>query len=171
MRAVLSPDSRWRVVGVAVGLCLAVAVLAAGRVTAGAEGMGADLRIKASPIGELSVSTGEPFLTALDLRPGARSAGRLLVGNQTNVDLAVTARAERSSPDLDDQVHVRIAADGVVVVVDGTLGDVAEGVPLVLASGQQADVTFEAALVPGADRYQGRSVDVDLRLSVRPVGS
>jgi hypothetical protein len=171
VRSLFSIQRRWHVVGVALGLCLAVALLFVSQVTAGAGGMGAEVRMKASPTGELSVSTGEPFLTAVDLRPGAGAGGRLVVGNQTGIALAVTVRPDRSSSDLDDQVHVRVAADG-IVTAEGPLGALSDGWrPLVLPSGHRADLTFEVALLPGADRYQGRAVDVELHLSVERVGS
>lgn len=172
MLALLSPARRPRLVGVALGLCLAAGFLSVTRVTAGADGLGAEMRMSASPTGELSVSPrGAPFLSAIDLRPGGHAGGRLLVGNQTNVALAVELEAERSSEDLDDQMHLRVVADG-VVTADVTLGELSDGWrALMLPSGHQADVTFEASLVPGAGRYQGRLVDVELRLSVEPVGS
>lgn len=163
----MTGDRRWHLIGAALGLSLALLpVVVDGRVAAGPDGLGAEVRMEAGPIGELATAPTGTFLTGTDIRPGTRVAGRLRVRNQTGATLAVTGRSETSTSDLDRALHVRVQA-GATTVADGSLADLAEGSrPWNVASGEETDLTFEVWLEAGATGYQGAFVEVDLHLDV-----
>lgn len=161
-----------RLAGLLLGLGLAAAGVVSWHVPGGAGALGADIKIVATPTGELEVSPSGPFLSATNLQPGAPAArGELGVRNQTGAPLAVRVRAVPSLPDLDSLVVVHVEVDR-ELLFDGTLSALRAGSdhPLDIASSQERVLRVEASL-PRTVRggYEGRVADVWLELQAEVV--
>lgn len=156
-------DTAARVAGVVVGIALAAAAVASWRVAGGTGALGADVRLLASPTGEIQVSTTGPFLSATNLRPGRDAArGELGVRNQTGAALGVRVRVLPSLPDLDQLLVVTLDV-GDDRLFEGTLGLLRawSDRSFRLASDERRVLRVQAWLPPAATRgYEGRVADV-----------
>jgi hypothetical protein len=162
-----------RLVGLLAGFGLAAAGIASWHVEAGTRRPGATLKLLAAQSGELEVSTVQPFLEVDDLQPGppaAAAVGHLDVRNLTGSVLDVQLRAVPSSGDLDQFVHVEVAA-GQHTIASGHLGQLRQWSELSfqLKPGEQQRLLATAWLLPTAgDGYHGRVDEVTLQFQSRP---
>jgi hypothetical protein len=166
-----STHTRWaKRLGIALGVALAGAALAAWRVPGGESTLGADVRVDAVQTGEIGVSPLRPFVTAVSLLPGAHADGNVALRNQTGVPLRVRLRALPSTPDLDPLLRVRIE-NGSQTLFTGSLGELrrADSAPVLLAPGASRKLSVRVSLPAGVrSGFQGRIVDVTLQIdSVR----
>jgi hypothetical protein len=166
-----SIDRLARLLGVLVGVSVAVLALVSWRVPGGERTLGTDLRIEALQTGEIGVAPLHPFVSAPSLLPGSSVAGDLTVRNQTGVPLALRLRALPSVRDLDRLLVVRVSA-GSRTLYDGSLGVLrAAGTqPLALRGPMAQRLHVSASLPPGVrSGFQGRIVDVSLQIATERV--
>ena len=76
----LSIDRLARLLGILVGVAVAVVALISWRVPGGERTLGTDLRIEAFQTGEIGVAPLHPFVSAPSLLPGSSVAGDAAVG-------------------------------------------------------------------------------------------
>ncbi len=169
------PPRLLRVAAFVAGLAIVAAAVASWRVPAGTVVPGIDLKVSATPTGELEMPRSGTFIEAHDLKPGtthARAAGKLAIRNQTGTDLSVRVKAAASSADLDELLQMKITA-GDRVVAEGSLESLSgwSKRALRLPEGTQRTLTVEAGLPDSAGRgYQGRIADVSLVFDSKPAG-
>ena len=161
-------SSRWAGRGgVAVGVLLAVALLAAARLPAGDGHLGLDLTVGITPTGELGIGSAGPILTGTGMEPGSnRVSGVTELRSQAGRRLSFQVRALPSNGDVDGLLKIRVAAAG-RVLYEGSLGGLRRWTrrALVLAPGEVQALAVAAWLPPGtAAGAGGRSVDVPLEL-------
>jgi hypothetical protein len=156
-----------RLLGVLLGVLVAVAALAAWRVPGGAASLGADVRFDALQTGAIGVAPLHPFVSVPSLLPGKSASGVVTLRDETGVPMAVRLRALPSSHDLDSLLRVRVSGDDGETLYDGALAGLYDAGTrtLRLASGQSRKLTVRASL-PSAVRsgFQGRIVDVTLQI-------
>lgn len=165
----LSIDRLARLLGVLVGVSLAVVALISWRVPGGERTLGTDVRIEALQTGEIGVAPLHPFVSAPSLLPGSSVAGDVTVRNQTGVPLALRLRALPSVRDLDQLLVVRVSA-GSRTLYDGSLGGLRAGgsQPLALRAATAQRLHVSASLPTGVRTgFQGRIVDVSLRIGTQ----
>jgi hypothetical protein len=163
------PNTLTRWIGLALGLCLAVALLATWRVPATGGTLGADVKLVATPPGELTLKPPGAFLAARGLMAGAHAAGRLAVRNITGRRLAVRVRMLPSNPDLDDALVVRLGDAGEPLTA-GRLGGRrrwSRGT-IELAPGELRSLDASVSIARRARNWEGRIVDVTVELLARP---
>lgn len=161
--------AKW--VGLALGLGLAVALLATWRVPATSGTLGADVKFVATAPGELTLKPSGAFLQAHGLAAGrGRVSGRLVIRNITARRLAVRVRLLPSAPDLDRALRVELEHGGERLGT-GRLGEHRRWSPraIDLAPGQERSLEASASIAPDAGDYEGRIVDVTVELRARPV--
>lgn len=162
-----STHTRWaKRLGIALGVVLAGAALAAWRVPGGESTLGADVRVDAVQTGEIGVSPLRPFVTAVSLVPGSQAGGSVALRNQTGVPLRVRVRALPSTADLDPLLQVHIG-NGSQTLFSGSLGRLrrADSAPIALASGASRRLNVRVSLPAGVrSGYQARIVDVTLQI-------
>jgi hypothetical protein len=166
-----SIDRVGRLVGILVGVAVAVVALIAWRVPGGARTLGADVRIEALQTGEIGVMPLHPFVSAPSLLPGSSVSGDVTVRNQTGVPLKVRLRALPSVRDLDQLLVMRVSA-GARTLYDGELGGLrASGSrPLALKATAAAHLRVSASLPAGLrSGFRGRIVDVTLQIDTQHV--
>jgi hypothetical protein len=162
-----STHTRWaKLLGIAIGVVLAGAALAAWRVPGGESTLGADVRVDAVQTGEIGVSPLRPFVNAVSLLPGSHAGGKVGLRNQTGVPLRVRVRALPSGRDLDSLLQVRIE-NGSQTLFTGSLGELrrADSAPVLLAPGASRKLSVRVSLPAGLrSGFQGRIVDVTLQI-------
>lgn len=159
-------DRTARLLGTAVGVCLAAAALISWRVPGGERTLGADVRIEALQTGEVGVAPLHPFASAPSLLPGSSLTGDVTVRNQTGVPLALRLRALPSTRELDSLLGVRVSAGGRTLYA-GDLGGLrtAGSRPLALQAAQSSRLHVTASLPAGLrSGFQARIVDVSLQI-------
>ena len=158
-------------IALAVGLGLAFALLTTWRVPATSGTLGADVRLVATPPGELTLTPAGAFLVGRRLTAGGMAAtGRLEVRNITGRTLAVRVRMLPSTADLDRALRVELEDAGRPVAV-GPLGAARRWSrrPFELRPRESRRIDGRAFVVHRASDYEGRMVDVTLELRARPV--
>jgi hypothetical protein len=166
-----STDATVKLVGLAVGLAAAAALLLLARVPADDTPVGAQATFVADPPGELLVSGSRAFLRARDLVQGGPAAsGRLTLRNITERPLAVRVRVAASKPDLNRALQLELG-DARSPVAAGRLGDLRgwSRAALRLKPGERRVLDARAAVAAGATNYEGRTVRVGLELRARVV--
>ena len=166
MKTSSTHSRRAKLLGIALGVVLAGAALAAWRVPGGASTLGADVRVDAVQTGEIGVSPLRPFVNAGSLLPGSHADGNVALRNQTGVLMRVRVRALPSSPDLDPLLRVRIVS-GAQNLFTGSLGRLrrAGSAPIALAPGASRQLSVRVSLPAGLrSGYQARIVDVTLQV-------
>jgi hypothetical protein len=165
-------DTIGRLASLLVGLSVATAAVASWRVPGGTGLLGADVRLLASPIGELEVDPTGPVLSATNLHPGSAPVhGEVAVRNQTGSTLSVRIRALPSLPDLDALLMVRVDV-GEDALFDGPLSQLRSGSDrsFLLASGERRVLQAKILIPPTvAGGYEGRVADVGLEMKVAVV--
>ena len=162
--------TKW--VGLAVGLAMAVVLLTTWQVPATSGTLGADVKLVATPPGELTLQPAGAFLQARGLSAGgAAGAGRLELRNITGRRLEVRLRLLPSAPDLDGALHVELGDAG-DPVARGPLGTLRRWSrqAIVVEPGEARRLDGRAYVAGGAGDYEGRIVDVTVELRARPVG-
>jgi hypothetical protein len=158
-------DGSARIVGLAVGVALAMVVILAWRIPGGDGSLGASLTFSAAPTGELGVEPAGILISEPALRPAMSVEGAMELLNQTASTLEVSLRALPSNPDLDRLLMVEVLAGG-EPLFSGTLGALRRWTrtPLVLESGESRTLDVRAWF-PGTVRtgYEGRIEQVPLQ--------
>jgi hypothetical protein len=156
-----------RTVGFAAGLVLAALALLSWRVPASGDELGLDVRLVATPPGELLAESSEPFLAGRGLVPGGDPAeGRMTVRNVAGRRLAFRVRGLPSARGLDDLLHVELRA-GDEPLARGPLGDLRRWTDrsFELDASESATLTARAWLPEAAGRgYEARILDVTVEL-------
>jgi hypothetical protein len=162
-----------RTFGIVCGVAAAAALITSWRVGPGDATLGAQVRIAASPTGELAVKPAGTFLTDSRLRPGRAARGELRLTNQTPKALAVRLRAVPTSPSLDEALLVHVSAAG-RTLANARLGQLRDWTPraLEIASGRSRTLELRASVLAGSKGgYEGQAVDVELQLDAKPLGA
>lgn len=162
---------RWA--GVVAGLCLAVAIVIAGRLPAEGRSVGAQVTMLTQSPQELAVKpAGVRFLDARDLRPGASARTRVRVRNLKAEPLDVAVRVRSTERDLDDALHVEMRVAGRRRFT-GTLRALRDwSGEFRLGALQRATVRFRVLIpTPSGRESAGRSADLDLAWRAREVRS
>jgi hypothetical protein len=156
-----------RVVGFAAGVVLAALALLSWRVPASGDELGLDVRLVATPPGELLAESSEPFLAGRGLVPGGDPAeGRLTVRNVAGRRLAFRVRGLPSARGLDSLLRLELRA-GDRTLASGPLGDLRGWTDRTfeLDPREPADLTARAGLPEPAGRgYEARILDVTVEL-------
>jgi hypothetical protein len=156
-----------RVAGFAAGVVLAALALLSWRVPASGDELGLDLRLVATPPGELLVESSEPFLAGRGLVPGGDAAeGRLTVRNVAGRRLAFSVRGLPSARGLDGLLYLELRADD-RRLASGPLGDLRAWTDrsFELEASESADLTARAWLPEDAGPgYEARILDVTVEL-------
>jgi hypothetical protein len=169
MKTKLSIDRSARLLGIALGLCVALIALISWRVPGGERTLGADVRFEALQTGEIGVAPLHPFASAPSLLPGKSVRGDVTVRNQTGVPLALRLRALPSTRDLDQLLVVQVSA-GKRALYDGKLAGLRAGAtaPLVLKPAGAQRLRVSASLPTGLRTgFQGRILDVSLQIDTQ----
>ena len=160
-----------KLVGLTVGLAVAAALLMTWRVPAMSGALGADLKLVATPPGELTLKPAGAFLQGRRLTAGGAAAtGRLELRNVTARRLTVRVRLLPSAGDLDRALQLELEDAGRLVAI-GRLGALRRWSrrAFELRPGESRRLDARAFVVDHAGGYEGRMVDVTLELRARPV--
>lgn len=155
------------------GLAGVALALLAWRVPGGDGTLGADVIFVSHLSGELQVSPTGPFITKAGLEPPDETRGTLKIRNRTGSRLAVRTRAVPDNRDLNNLLSLEIKT-GKTLLFSGRLGQLpTDGTrAFVLDPRHTAPLSFRVWLpITTRSGYQGRIVQVDVTLSVRPLGS
>jgi hypothetical protein len=166
MKTSSTHNRRAKLLGIALGVVLAGAALAAWRVPGGESTLGADVRVDAVQTGEIGVSPLRPFVNASSLLPGSHADGAVAVRNQTGVPMRVRLRALPSTPDLDPLLRMRVDS-GAQNLFTGSLGELrrAGSAAIALVPGASRRLSVRVSLPAGLrSGYQARIVDVTLQI-------
>jgi hypothetical protein len=162
-----------RAAGALLGLTLAVTLLLVSRPGAVGAGAPAAVSVAIAPVGELEITPASPQrVLEARLRPGGpRAGGVFTVRNQTGESLAVALRANASSTALNGLLEVRVRS-GERLLAESSLESLRVRPPrLWLASGQRAELSFEAWLPAQVlEGYEGAIVDITLTPQSRTLG-
>jgi hypothetical protein len=160
-----------KLAAVVAGAMVCFGLLIAWHVPRGTGELGSDIRLVATPPGELIVKPAGAFVSTVALRPGDEPAtGHMTVRNISGQAVNLRVRGLPSTGAIDRYVHVRYTSGG-NVVASGTLARMRRfgGPGLDLAPREQARV--DAALWLDrrvGERYKGRIVDVTVELRATP---
>jgi hypothetical protein len=163
--------AKW--IGLTAGLAAAAALLIAWRVPATTGTLGADVKLVASPPGELTLKPAGAFLQGSRLTAGGAAAtGRLELRNITGRALDVRVRLLPALPDLDGTLRVELEDAGDPVAV-GRLGALRDwsGRAVRIGPGKSRRLDARVLVTARAANYEGRIVDVTLELRARAVES
>jgi hypothetical protein len=167
---------RWlpRLLGLGVGVFVAVGGVLAARVPAGDGTLGMDVRVMTAPSLGLSFSPGELVFVAPQLRPGkAGRTGALDVTNRSATRVLVRTRAQPSTDAVEDLLWLEID-DGGGVVFKGPLAQLRDWTQTAAMFGPAEDRTLRVtAWLPDVGRggYAGLTADVTLEWKTEQVGS
>ena len=159
--------AKW--IGLTAGLAVALALLMTWRVPVTSGTLGADVKLVATPPGELSLKPVGAFLEGSGLTAGGAAAtGRLELRNVTGRMLEVRLRLLPSTPDLDRVLRVELEDAG-ERVLSGTLRGLRDWSrrAISVAPGESRRVDARAYVARGAGDYEGRIVDVTLEVRAR----
>ena len=161
------------VIGVALGLGVALAAVLSWRIPASSQSLGAELRFVPAATGEVSISPDGPLLTARGLAPGDSAGRRFRLENVAGRPLRVRLRALPSQRALDRALQVELTAAGRRIYA-GRLGELrsfASGGALNLPRKGSVEVEMRARLDRGAGPdHEGQIVDVTMELQARAAG-
>jgi hypothetical protein len=161
-----------RLLGLTLGIGLAVLLMISWRIPGGSGHLGADVSLVAIPPGELVVSSDNRFAAARDLEPGRGEArGTLGVRNIAGRAQTVRVRALPSTRDLDRLLQLELRAGG-RVIARGPVGDLRRfGRAFTIPSDRSTRLEARAWL-PGSagGGWRGRIADVTLDFSAKSVG-
>ncbi|HYH27451.1 MAG TPA: hypothetical protein VEA19_01600 [Actinomycetota bacterium] len=153
------------------GLSLVAVAVWSWRVPGGSVSPGAEVVLRARPLGELAISPLEPVSVGRELRPGARAgSGELSVRNQTGSRLEVRVRATPAGTELDRLLWLEVSS-GREPVFHGPLRRLRRWSEqgFHLAPGDTGLLTVRAWL-PGdaGSGYEGRSETLEIELLPEP---
>jgi hypothetical protein len=161
---------RIRVAGMTLGMALAVAVVGANIIPAGAGVLGADISMVVAPTGELGLKHSGVALQGTGLTPTSdHVTGQFQIMDQTMFPLSLRLRGIPDTPGLDHTLWVSLSGPKGTQLFRGTLGDfrawTENGVTLEPGVWQTFGLSawLPADAGPG---YVGRMVQVDLGFSV-----
>ncbi|MBN8867034.1 MAG: hypothetical protein J0H98_05735 [Solirubrobacterales bacterium] len=165
-----------RTVGVVVGLCSLLLLLAVSRPESREPRLGVSLDLGVVDRGELEISRVDPLpVISADLVAGRVAAGRLEVRNITDLPLRVGLVLPLSESEARTlaaaQIRVRVAR-GRTVLADTTIPGLIRGTALTrLGPGREADLSFRA-WIGGQDPglYAGQDVTGRLDFQLEPGG-
>jgi hypothetical protein len=162
-----------RLIAIVAGSCLCLAALFAWHLPSDARTLGADVRLVATPPGELLVKPDGAVLSARNMAPdGEPARGAFTIRNLVGKPLLVRARGLPSSRLLDDDIQVNLQS-GDTTLFDGSLGrfrDFAAGPGLRLPAKSTATIDATATLARGSDHYRGQILDITLEFQAKPIG-
>ena len=160
-----------RVIGLVIGASICLAALLAWRLPPSSHTLGADVRLIATPPGELQVKPGGAIVAAHGLKPGSDAQGSFEVRNLAGRALIVQLRGLPSSPTLNRDLRLRFRAGGHTVAA-GPVGKLRSfaGRGLRLAARAAAKVEATLALSRGNERFKGQILDITLEFAARPAG-
>jgi hypothetical protein len=147
--------------------------LLAWRIPGGDGTLGADVIFVSHLSGELQISPTGPFITKAGLEPSDEAEGTLKVRNRTGTRLAIRPRAVPDNRDLNRILWLEIK-NGNTLLFSGRLGRLPkDGARTFVLAPQQSGALNLRAWLPISIRsgYQGRIVQIDVTLSVRPLAS
>jgi hypothetical protein len=147
--------------------------LLAWRIPGGDGTLGTDVIFVSHLSGELQISPTGPFITKAGLEPADEAEGTLKVRNRTGSRLAIRPQAVPDNRDLNRILWLEIKR-GETSLFSGRLGRLpSEGArAFLLDPGDTAPLSFRAWLpITIRSGYQGRIVQLDVTLSVRPLRS
>jgi hypothetical protein len=149
------------------GLGLAALLVFALRVPASGGALGATVQMKAVAPGELIIRNFSFFAARGISAGGPRSQGRLKVQNITVGPADVRFRLRPRSHELDEALRVELRAGG-RTLASGTLGELERwSRPVRIGLQETAAVGFRAWLPRDAQKWQGRSVMIEVEARVR----
>lgn len=156
-----------RAAGLITGLAIAAMLVFALRVPASGGELGATVQMKATAPGELIIRDFS-FFSASGLSAGGPARnGTLEVQNITVGPADVRFRLKPRSPELDDALQVELRAGG-RTLASGSLGRLKRwSRPVRVGLQETESVRFRAWLPGDAERWQGRSVMVEVEPRVR----
>jgi hypothetical protein len=166
-------DSRLRVIGFLLGIGIAVSIVGAERIPAGAGVLGADVHIVVAPTGELAVKHSGMVLEGTGLTPASdHVTGDIQLLNQTGSMLDVHLRGIPDIPGLDHTLWISVTGPDDEEIYRGALGGFRDWstVSVTLRPGGWNAFHFEV-WVPGdaGPGYAGRLAQVDLGFLSKPV--
>jgi hypothetical protein len=156
-----------RAIGALLGLGLALAIVLVARPSASGAGLTATVRFSIPPSAELARTppAPQPVLVADSLRPGeGRTAGSILLHNQTPDAMMLNFTARPSGTALDGLLQVRLSAAG-QTLASGALQGLLHGSAgsLQLPSGATRRLKLATWMPPNVgDGYEGRLIHVAL---------
>lgn len=159
-------DSRLRVIGFVLGIGVAMSIIAAEKIPAGAGSLGADVHIVAAPTGELAMKPSGLVLEGTGLTPATDHAvGSFDVTNQTGSILDIRLRGIPDAAGLDHTLWISVTGPDDDQIYRGALGDFRAWTHATfsLRPGQSGTLELEA-WVPGdvGPGYAGHMAQVDL---------
>jgi hypothetical protein len=165
-----TPFERWiRRLGFAAGLTAAALTLASWQTPGAAERSRVELGLRVNPTGQVDVRPSGRVLKVRSLAPGRSARIAVRLRNLTAETLAVRLRGAVASHDLDDVLHVRLAA-GRRELYRGSLGRLRpwtpRALPLAAGGGRRLAVTLSIPRsAPGS--LVGAGGELSLELSAR----
>jgi hypothetical protein len=158
-----------KVVGLAVGLFAAIALVVGWRVPGGTGVAGLDVTVVAIPTGEVGLTPPGPVFHANDLLPGSPGhTGAFDIENRTGRSLAVRVRAVPSVDGLEAlRLEIRSGADR---IFGGSLGQLRTWTSrdIHLASGATAPLSVRVWVAASASSPQGGEETVTLTFDAVP---
>jgi hypothetical protein len=156
-----------RIAGLAAGVMLAASLLYVLRFPPSNGRLGADVRVETIPVGDLTVTPRDAFLTGRGLKPGSPPvSGELKIRNITPKAGNVRIQALPSDRALARLMHMELSSGG-HVLADGSIDSlrVRRSLPLRIPSGQARTLHAKVWLPRGIKRgYQAGLADVPLDL-------
>jgi hypothetical protein len=162
-----------RLIGFVIGAGICLVALLAWRMPAPEGTLGADVRVIATPPGELMVKPDGVVLAGRAMRPGGEPAeGELEVQNLVGRPLIVRLRGLPSSRALDNDLRLRFRSAGRTIAAGsaGQLRAFSAGPGLRLGPASKARIEATMRLRRGDDRFAGQILDITLELQAKPVG-
>jgi hypothetical protein len=168
-------DSRVRVIGFLLGIGVAVSIIAAERIPAGAGVLGADVHVVVSPTGELAVKHSGMVLEGTGLTPASdHVTGSVQMLDQTGSALDVRLRGIPDSAGLDHTLWISVTGPNDEQIYRGALGGFRDWstVGVTLQPGGWNTFRFEV-WIPGdvGPGYAGHLAQVDLGFLAKPEAS
>jgi hypothetical protein len=165
-------DSRVRVIGFLLGIGVAVSIIAAERIPAGAGVLGADVHVVVSPTGELAVKHSGMVLEGTGLTPASdHVTGSVQMLDQTGSALDVHLRGIPDSAGLDHTLWISVTGPNDEQIYRGALGGFRDWstVGVTLQPGGWNTFRFEV-WIPGdaGPGYAGHLAQVDLGFLAKP---
>jgi hypothetical protein len=153
----------------AAGAVAAATLVAIGWMPGAGGTLGLDVRVEATPTGELAVSPAGPVASAAGLRPGqGELRGRVTLLSQVGRAMTVRVRQRPSLGDADDALRVQLSSGG-RVIYDGTAGGLRRPTRTRLSIAARGSAALDVrawlpAHAPGG--WSGRSVTLPLEYAV-----
>jgi hypothetical protein len=159
-------DSRLRKIGFLLGIGVAMTIIAAERIPAGAGVLGADVHIVVAPTGELAMKPSGLVLEGTGLTPATEHAtGSFQMTNQTGSMLDVHLRGIPDAAGLDHTLWISVTGPDDEEIYRGGLGGFRDwtATAVTLRPGQSRTIELEAWVpVDVGPGYVGHMAQVDL---------